>query len=231
MHIAVCMDDAADRKQLERLLGRSADARLRRDSSIPFYIQSYGSIEAILSRPFMYDLFFIDILKCTMDSVQLIHELRNRGVTAVIVLCPDKVDLSDRLTKEDNCLILRQPILVRELDEVMDIAVEYVKNKVPRLSVRTGSDTVYLTQDEFLFAQKNKDSITVFAADGRNITVKESLKNFYERAVIFEKIKPVSDTMIVNSDYVESTGFASVTLKDHRKYRASRNYLKKYFEK
>ena len=229
MHIAICMDVAADRKQLERLLGRSTDARLAADDTIPFYIQSYGNKEALLNRPFMYDLFFIDLLNDTMDSIQLIHELRDMGVSSTIVLCPGKVDLRDRLTPEDECLILQQPILVKELEAIMDIAVDRVKNKAITISIRTNTDTVHLVEEELLFAKKEKDTISIHLTDGREIISTETMKNFYSRARVFEKIKPISDSMVVNTDYVETTGFASVILKDQKKYPASRSYLKKYF--
>ena len=102
MHIAVCMDVAADRKQLERLLGRSADRRLALCPDVPYYVQSYGNKDALLARPFMYDLFFIDLHYADINSVELIRELRAQGVIATIVLCPGSVDLSGELTEEDN---------------------------------------------------------------------------------------------------------------------------------
>lgn len=212
MHIAVCMDVAADRKQLERLLGRSADARLAVCDSIPFYIQSYGNKEALLGRPFMYDLFFIDLLHDSMNSVELIRKLRELGVEATIVLCPNSVDLSGELTDEDHVLVLKQPIVARELEEVMDIAVEEMLNKVPKLTIRSNTETYHITEPEFVYAEKQKDTICIHLSDGREIISSENLKALHDRA-IFASIKPISESIIVNTGYIENVGFSSVVLK------------------
>ena len=47
-YIAVCDDNMADRKQMERLLGRESDIRLN-DTGV-LYIDSYGSEDALLKK-------------------------------------------------------------------------------------------------------------------------------------------------------------------------------------
>ena len=59
MHIAVCDDNIADRKQMERLLGRASDRRLHTTGVL--YIDSYGNVEAALRPPMLYDAFFLAI--------------------------------------------------------------------------------------------------------------------------------------------------------------------------
>ena len=56
MHIAICDDNVADRKQLERLLGRESDKR-KSDTGV-FYTDSYGDCEVLGRNPMPYDLFF-----------------------------------------------------------------------------------------------------------------------------------------------------------------------------
>jgi len=226
MHIAICMDTASERKQLERLLGRSADRRLAEDDSVPFYIQSYGNKQAILARPNMYDLFFIDLNFDTIDSVELIRELRGMGINAMIVLCPNKVDLSDRLTPEDNVYILRQPIIVNELEQIMDIAVEMVKNKIPKIDIRTMNCTTKILPAELLYVEKIKDNILIHIADGRNILSSESLDNFWSRVETYEGLFYLPDNLIANYSYIQSIGMFSVTLKDSRKFRTYRKWIK-----
>lgn len=226
MHIAVCMDVAADRKQLERLLERSTDRRLLEDNSIPFYIQSYGNKSALLARPFMYDLFFIDILTDNVNSLDLIRQLRKIGVTATIVLCPSKVDLTDEITKEDDVLILKQPILKNELEEVLDVAIEKVKTKVRLLDIG-GLDTNYhILPEEFLYAEKQKDRILVHLSDGREILSYERIDIFWDRAQTFDPIYYLPPNIVVNKDAVVSTKFSSVVLSDGRKFHVNREWLK-----
>ncbi len=199
MHIAVCMDIAADRKQLERLLGRSADRRLEKDPSVPYYVQSFGNKEALLLRPFMYDLFFIDLTADTIDSVELIRNLRAMGVSATIVLCPGSVDLSGKLSEEDNVLILRQPIKEAELEDVLDKALADVQEREPKLDIRGQRDTVHVKEDEFLYAKRVDDIADVYLADGRKIHCFESIDKFYLRCKKFPDILYIPPDLVVHA--------------------------------
>ena len=226
MHIAICMDIAADRKQLERLLGRSADRRLAIDNSFPFYIQSYGNKEAILKRASMYDLFFIELIFDTMNSVELIRELRRIGVSSTIVLCPGKEDRTGELTPEDNVLILRQPIKVEELDEVMDQAIAEVKSRVPMIELRTITETCKVLPEEIHYIERSKSGVVIHMADGTCLESKETLKNMWERVEAYDKLYYLPENIITNIDYVKNISFGRVILKDGKKIRANRLWLK-----
>ncbi|MCR5595421.1 MAG: hypothetical protein K6G12_06210 [Lachnospiraceae bacterium] len=227
MHIAVCMDVAADRKQLERLLGRSADRRLAIDASIPYYVQSYGNKEALLARPFMYDLFFIDLLNDSLTSVELIRKLRSLGVVATIVLCPGKVDLSGELTEEDNVLILRQPIKVEELEEVIDKAVESSVEREPKLDIRGKDKTEHIKPDEFLYAEKTGDIVVdVHLKNGDVISCSENIENLKIRCEKFPEIFYLPKDLLAHKDYIMSTGFGKVILKDGRKFKVQNKWIK-----
>lgn len=58
MRVAICSNQYGERKQLERLLQREADRRISTGST--FYIDAYGSPEAVLAQPMIYDIYFID---------------------------------------------------------------------------------------------------------------------------------------------------------------------------
>jgi len=231
MHVAICMDVAADRKQLERLLDRTIDKKLEEDPNMPIYAQSYGNKQALLARPFMYDLFFIDLIYDTMDSIQLIRELRNLGVTASIVLCPSKVDLSDQLTEEDRVLLLRQPFRQEDVDEVVGMAADEVRERIPKLELRDITDTIHVVEEEFLYAEKKKDMTLVHLTDGREILSSETIDIFYERSSIFSNVYKLPDQLVVNVSYVAETGLFSVLLKDNRRFRASHRWIEYMLKK
>ena len=226
MHIAVCMDDALGRKQLERLLSRSADRRIAADPDVPYYVQSYGNKEALFARPFMYDLFFIDMLHDDMDSIAIIRKLRMMGVTATVVLCPGKVDLTEQLTEEDQALILRQPVKVEELEHILDEALAVIVSREPRIDIRTSTETIHIKEEEFLYAEKLKDGVAVHMNDGREVICPEDLKNFWYRVANFDDIYYLQDSLIVHKQAVKDTSFGRVVLTDERKFRISHHVIK-----
>ena len=61
MHLAVCDDNIADRKQTERLLGRESDRRINTTGVL--YVDSFGNRNAILSTPMIYDGLFMDMVE------------------------------------------------------------------------------------------------------------------------------------------------------------------------
>ena len=65
MHIAVCDDNVADRKQLERLLKRESDKRAASTGII--YTDSFGNSTSLLSNPMQYDAFYIDM--CLTEGI------------------------------------------------------------------------------------------------------------------------------------------------------------------
>ena len=56
MHVAVCDDNIADRKQTERLLGRESDRRAKLTEGL--FVDSYGNEQSLLTKPMQYDVFF-----------------------------------------------------------------------------------------------------------------------------------------------------------------------------
>ena len=54
MHIAICDDNVADRKHLERLLSRESDKRAGTPNIL--YVDSYGDKDKFLQNPLKYNL-------------------------------------------------------------------------------------------------------------------------------------------------------------------------------
>ena len=118
MHLAICDDHMADRKQMERLLGRESDRRLNTTGVL--YVDSFGSKESILTTPMIYDAIFMDMTEDGCDAVELSHMLRADGTDVPIVFCCDKVDYRKSKNLPDNALFLDKPIVVAELTEMID---------------------------------------------------------------------------------------------------------------
>ena len=84
MHIAVCDDNVADRKQLERQIKRESDKRAASTGII--YSDSFGNSTSLLSNPMQYDAFYIDM--CLTEGItgtEVANALIAQGVNAPIV--------------------------------------------------------------------------------------------------------------------------------------------------
>ena len=133
MHLAICDDHMADRKQMERLLGRESDRRLNTTGVL--YVDSFGSKESILVTPMIYDAIFMDMTEDGCDAIELSHMLRADGTDVPIVFCCDKVDYRKSKNLPDNALFLDKPIVVSELTETIDHLLSIKNSKVKKTRI------------------------------------------------------------------------------------------------
>ena len=144
MHIAVCDDNVADRKQLERLLKRESDKRAASTGII--YTDSFGNSTSLLSNPMQYDAFYIDMcLTEGTTGTDVVNSLTAQGVNAPIVLCCSKINYREQ-TYPDNVIFLDKPIKVAELAQSIDHALEIMSKAVPLIELREDEDTIYVTE-------------------------------------------------------------------------------------
>ena len=121
MHIAICDDNIADRKQLERLLKRESDKRA--SSTGILYADSFGNADTLLANPMQYDLFLIDMCKTEgTNGLDVLNALSAKGVTATIVMCCSHIDYRE-YTYPENILFLDKPIKAEELSNCIDHAL------------------------------------------------------------------------------------------------------------
>ncbi|MCR5848778.1 MAG: hypothetical protein K6G75_11785 [Lachnospiraceae bacterium] len=127
MHIAVLDDNIADRKQLERLLDRESDRRIQTTGNL--YIDSYGSVDALMLAPKkQYDFFLIDLKGPVFDSVKIINDLLAQGIQVPICLMRSENEL-EGTDKPEGLLYIEKPIRVADLTAVIDKALEIKKVK------------------------------------------------------------------------------------------------------
>ena len=115
MHIAVCDDNIADRKQTERLLGRQSD-RIFKETGERIWIDSYGNVEAFMQNPQMYQGLFVDMKGDDCDGFDILKMLLYAGIESPIVMCSSTIDYKSLVEKEgitaENVYFLEKPIKV-----------------------------------------------------------------------------------------------------------------------
>ena len=215
MHIAVCDDNIADRKQTERLLGRQSD-RFFKECGERLYIDSYGNVPAFMNYPQMYDGLFIDMRNEEPTGFQIAKNLIDAGVVRPIILCVSTIDYRKQYEESGlnipNLIFLDKPIRVAELTAIMDQIKEAKGDPVPTLELRGKDGTVYAKNDDIVCVKKKGPELDVFLQDGRTIALIEDIYNFYDQCVIFPQLCPISEYALINVNHIKSTSFMKVVM-------------------
>lgn len=228
MHIAVCDDNIADRKQTERLLGRQSD-RFFKDLGERIYIDSYGNIDAFMQHPQMYHGLFVDMVNSDVDGCQVAKMLLADGVTNPIVLCSSSIDYRKRIAdegiNEPNIFFLDKPIKVADITATMDEIRKWMGDPIQTLELRGQHGTIYAKGDDIICVIKKGAELCVHLADGRIQVIMDDIYNFYDQCAIFPQICPVSDTTLININHIAKTAFMRVTMDNKSTYPVTLTYI------
>ena len=216
MHLAVCDDNIADRKQTERLLSRQSD-RIFKEYGDRIYIDSYGNEDAFMANPQMYGGLFIDMVSGDINGFDIVRLLLKLGIEKPIVMCSSTLNyrkmIEEAGIKADNIFFLDKPIKVAELTEMVDMIRELDSKTVPTLELSGKHETIYAHGEEIICVRKVKSELEVSLTNGRTFYVIGELFNLFDQCrVIFPEICPISDNGIINVNHIQKTSFGKVTM-------------------
>lgn len=223
MHIAICDDNVADRRQLERLLKKESDKRMSETGIL--YTDSFGNTQALLSNPMLYDIFYIDVCNTeNINGADIVAMLMEKGVHVPIVMCCSKTNYRS-LSFPENVLFLDKPIHPDDLAKSLNHALA-LKAKAPdMIELREDKTTLYVTEDEILYATEEGRHITVFLTENRQFIANTTAENFFAQ---IEENHPMffspSFKVIVNARYIRKLGLGctSITMEDGTHFKVHR---------
>lgn len=228
MHIAICDDNIADRKQTERLLNRESDKRAKTDSVL--YIDSFGKQESVLVAPMIYDMFFIDMVNDTPTTATgIVKALLAAGVTSPIVMLNSSIDYrqDEYLTSLEQVYFLDKPIKTAELTDMITMGFEKKYAKIPTIELRTDKDVYYVREEDIMYAVfASKQYTDVYLADGRKIHMLCGIENFYAHLERFGSFFPANRHTIVQKKYVKKISLLHVHLINGQKFLFPNDYKK-----
>lgn len=251
MHLAVCDDNIADRKQMERLLGRESDRRLNTTGVL--YVDSFGNKNAILTTPMIYDGLFIDMTEDGNDAVEIANKLRADGNQLPIVFCCSKIDYRQSPNLPDNSFFLDKPIDPDALSAMCDQLLSIKGSQVKRYELRSLTDTFYLEEKDIMYAwPEDRDRMTsIHLADGSERTSASGFLSFcanlgfdvdgsnrgilkadigYIRFDPTKCLAMIGSVYAVNLRYVSKIGFFNLTMTDGHKFRIAPSSRRKLLD-
>ncbi len=232
MHVAVCDDNIADRKHMERLLGRESDRRAQITEGL--YIDSYGNEKAILANPMQYDIFYIDLCKTEGTSgARIAQKLCEAGVRVPIYMCCSEIDYRKHDLPK-NVFFLDKPLKSDMFITSLDYAYEIKKNAVPLIELREERHTLYVTEADIMYCIAVARHVDVYLADGRIAKIDSSADNLYEQWKHYDTFIMPGEKTIFNGRFIERVGMMHVFMKDGTKFSvfgACRTYAKFLLER
>lgn len=220
MHIAICDDNIADRKQTERLLERESDKRIKTNGVL--YIDSYGKQESVLASPMLYDMFFIDMANSHPSTASdIVKALISLGVVAPIVMLVSSIDYQkdSYLASLEQVHFLHKPIKVSELSNMISMGFEIKNSKTPTIELRIDIGATYVKEKDIMYALYFNNQYTdVYLIDGRKIHMPTSIENFYAQLEHFGSFFPANKHTIVQIKYVKKFSLLHVHLDNGKKF-------------
>ncbi len=215
MHLAICDDNIADRKQTERLLGRQSD-RIFKETGERIYIDSFGNVEAFLHNPQMYHGLFVDMVGSPINGFEVMKKLLEAGVYRPIIMCTSSIDykllIQEASIDAPNIYYLDKPIKVAEITAMIDMIKELTVEGEPTIELRSRDNTVYAKGDEILFVKKVKNELWVYLTEGRIVPIIADIVNFYDECGMFNQMCPINDNCFINVNHVKKTAFMKVEM-------------------
>ncbi len=233
MHVAVCDDNIADRKQTERLLGRESDRRAKITEGL--FVDSYGNEQALLTKPMQYDIFYIDMCQTGADhGLQIAQKLVVAGVHAPIYMCCSNVNYREQDFPE-NVSFLDKPLRAEDFIASLDYAEKIKAEAVSRIELRDEKETFYVTEDMILYAVEKGNRMIVTLTDGRVVKLVTNISNLFDQWKSFHSFLAPNGKTLVNARYIEKVGFLQIQMTDGQTFllqgvsrRSFQNILKKY---
>lgn len=160
IYIAICDDNIADRKHLERMLERQKDASLKEKNDV-LYIDSFGSEEALMHTPIKYDIFFIDVTSSqSSNGMDIAKKLRKRGIGAPIVLCSSSIIYTSFVNAPENVIFQDKPLNAGQISHLTEVAKEWTKSKTPLLEIRCQKETFFVKYTDLVKASPKAKFLT-----------------------------------------------------------------------
>lgn len=216
MHVAICDDNIAERKQMERLLGRLSDKIAAQ--SEPLYIDSFGNPEALLEAQLHYSVYFIDLVNSQLDGqningYEMAKRLLDSGMETTIYLCCGRIDYR-QWDLQPHMFCIDKPIETATLAEAVANVVKETADMTPRITLRGVTDgTHYVKMEDIVYFREDKDEHTMlYLTDGSTLLSCDNVCNlFMYLSPKYPNLYALSLKLLINSQHLRKVSLTSAT--------------------
>lgn len=220
MHIAICDDNVADRKHIERLLSRESDKRAGTPNIL--YVDSFGHKDHFLRNPMKYDLVIMDMVSSPTLVTEIMEELKKQSFNAPIALFSSLIDYTKVEGLPDNVIHLKKPYVKEDLPALLELGDNHVAGIIETLKVHVNGISEYLIVDEVLYCVSNKNnSLEIFLTNGQSVSVDENIADLNLIVEPYPEFARINKKVIVNMKYVCMLTPITVMAQDYRQFHYS----------
>ena len=214
MHIAICDDNVADRKHLERLLSRESDKRAGTPNIL--YVDSYGEKMHFLANPLKYNLIFMDMSTEPGIVEFIIEHLNSMGYHAPLVLYSDKIDYTQIPNLPDYVVHAQKPYIPDPLPGFLALGDANVTGHVVTVSVHKDSVLTHIPKYMIMYAVEENDACRLHLTDGTSVAVDERIDELRQLFEPYEEFARVNRSSIANFKYVSAVMPITLVMQDSR---------------
>ena len=220
MHIAICDDNIADRKHLERLLSRESDKRMGTPNLL--YVDSFGDKEHFLFNPLLYDLIFMDMSSTPTLTAEIIATITEMGFNAPIVLYTSKVDYSLIPDLPGNVILKKKPYTPDPLPELLALGDKHVQGHIETITIHHPDGNIhYLPVRDILYYLSKDSSNAVYMQNGETVEISEEAGDFQLITEPYKEFYRISKKAVINMRFVSMITPISVMMQDYRGFHFS----------
>ena len=219
MHVAICDDNVADRKHLERLLSRESDKRAGTPNIL--YVDSYGEKCTFLANPLKYNLIFMDMSSEPGIVEFILEHLDEMGYHAPLILYSDKIDYTKIPNLPDYVVHAKKPYIPDPLPDFLALGDANVVGHVISVNVHTNSVVSSIPKYMIMYAVEENNTCTLYLTDGTSMKVEEKIEELRQIFEPFEEFERVNTKSIVNFKYVTAVMPISVMMQDSKEFKIS----------
>ncbi len=219
MHVAICDDNVADRKHLERLLSRESDKRAGTPNIL--YVDSYGEKMHFLANPLKYNLIFMDMSSEPGIVEFILEHLDEMGYHAPLILYSDKIDYTAIPNLPDYVIHAKKPYIPDPLPDFLALGDANVIGHVVSINVHTNSVISSIPKYMIMYALMENNTCKLYLTDGTSIEVDEKIEELRQIFEPFEEFERVNTKSIVNFKYVTAVMPICVMMQDSREFKTS----------